>query len=224
MKMLRNAVVLVFGILPASKLKNLLLRVCGMRIKLSAKIHPQLILGGGQITVGENSLIRAFNVFRNVDLEIGANAIIGSWNWISAATALSTLESFRGSLKLGNHSSINSRHYFDCSGGVVIGNYSGVAGIRSTFITHFVDTKEAVQICRSIQIGNYVMLSSNINVAPGANVGDRSLVAMGSVLTSHIFPEKSFIAGVPGRLKAETSGKYFNRKIGRITTTNLGTN
>ena len=222
--MIRNAVVLFFGILPASKFKNLLLRICGMPIKLSAKIHPQLILGGGRITAGENSLIRPFNIFRNIDLEIGANTIIGSWNWISAATALSTLESFRGSLRLGDHSSINSRHYFDCSGGVVIGRYSDVAGVRSTFITHFVDTKEAVQTCRSIQIGDYVSLSSNLKVAPGANVGDRSLVAMGSILTSHIFPENSFIAGMPGRLKAETSGKWFNRKVGRIITTNLGAN
>jgi acetyltransferase-like isoleucine patch superfamily enzyme len=224
MKMIRNILLLVFGILPASKLKNLLLRICGMRIGPNSRIHPQMIFGGGRITVGENSLIRPFNIFRNVELEMGANAIIGSWNWFSAATALSTLESFRGSLKLGNHSSINSRHYFDCSGGVVIGSYTDVAGIRSTFITHFVDTKEAIQICRPIQIGDYVMMSSNLNVTPGATVGNRSLVAMGTVLTSHIFPEKSFIAGVPGSVKGETSGKYFRRKIGRITTINLDTN
>jgi acetyltransferase-like isoleucine patch superfamily enzyme len=224
MKMIRNLAILVFGILPASKFKNLLLRVCGMRIELSARIHPQLILGAGQISIGENSLVRPFNIFRNVDLEVGANAIIGSWNWFSAATALSTLESFRGSLRLGDHSDINSRHYFDCSGGIVIGDYTCVAGIRSTFITHFVDTKEAVQICKAIRIGDYVMLSSNINVTPGAHVRDQSLVAMGSVLTSHVFPENAFIAGVPGRVKGDTSGKFFNRKIGRITTLNSDTN
>jgi len=219
MRKIRNVVVLGFGILPACKLKNLLLRICGMRIKSSARIYPQLILGGGRITVGENSLIGPFNIFRNVELEIGANVIIGSWNWISAANALSTLESFRGSLRLGDHSSITSRHYFDCSGGIVIGQITSVGGIRSTFITHFVETKEAVQTCRSIQIGDHVQLHSNLKVAPGANVGDQSLVAMGTVLTGHTFPQKSFIAGVPGKVKTETSGKYFNRKIGKITTT-----
>ena len=80
MEMIRTILLLVFGILPACKLKNLLLKICGMNIALSATIHPQIILGKSRISLGANSLIRPFNVFHNVNLEIGANAIIGSWN------------------------------------------------------------------------------------------------------------------------------------------------
>ena len=68
------------------------------------------------------------------------------------------------------------------------------------------------------------MLSSNVNVAPGANVGNRCLIAMGSVLTSRAYPEKSFIAGVPGTVKSETSGRFYTRKIGRVTTAKFQAN
>jgi acetyltransferase-like isoleucine patch superfamily enzyme len=187
-----------------------------MKIATSARIHPQLILGTCEISIGENTLLRPFNIIRNVDLEIGSNAIIGSWNWFSSAPALSVLESFRGSLRLGNHSDINSRHYFDCSGGIVVGNYSCIAGVRSTFITHFVDTKESLQSCKAIQIDDFVMLSSNVSITPGAHIREKSLVAMGSVITAQVFPQNVFIAGVPGIVKGPISGKFFSRKTGKI--------
>ena len=219
MAIIRATTLLVIGILPASKLKNVLLRMCGMKIALSAKIHPQIVWGSCRISVGANSLIRPFNVIRNVKLQIGANAIIGSWNWFSAAPSLSGLDSFKGLLALGNHSSINSRHYFDCSGGIEIGDFSGIAGIRSTFLTHFVDTKESVQKCRTISVGNYVSVSSNVCLAPGATIGNQCLIGMGSVLTFKTYPDNSFIAGVPGIVKSEISGEFFSRKIGNVAIT-----
>ena len=60
------------------------------------------------------------------------------------------------------------------------------------------------------------MLSSNIKVTPGAVVGARSIVAMGSVLIAEIYPSGSLIAGVPGKVKGSREGLWFDREVGIV--------
>jgi len=214
MKSMRKVFTLVICLLPASTIKNFLLRILGHEIRRSAHFGPNLVLGACNLSIGSEARVRPFNIFRNVHFSIGEQSIFGSWNWISAAPALKDYPNFEGLLKIGNGCGVNSRNYFDCSGGIFFEQLSDLAGVRSTFITHYIDTQTNKQTCKSIRIGERSMLSSNLNVAPGANIGSNSIVAMGTVLINEVYSSHSLIAGVPGKVKAERKGEWFDREIG----------
>lgn len=214
MKIMRKVSTLVICLLPASMIKNFLLSILGHEIRRSAHFGPNLVIGDCILSIGSESRVRPFNIFRNVQFSIGNQSIFGSWNWVSAAPALRDFPNFQGLLKIEDGCGINSRNYFDCSGGIFFESFADLAGVRSTFITHFIDTSNNKQTCKPIRIGESTMLSSNLSVAPGASVGSKSVVAMGTVLINEKYPSDSLIAGVPGKVKAERQGEWFDRKIG----------
>jgi len=202
------------ALLPASRIKNFLLRLLGHNVHPSAKIYSNLLLGEIHLSVGMGTTIRRFNVFRDTSIKLDQQVIIGSFNWFSSAKSISLLPNYKGTIEMGRSCVINSRNYFDCSGGIYFGEFSDLAGVRSTFISHYVDTKINSQVCKAITIGDRTMLSSNIYVAPGANVGSKSLVAMGTVLIGTDYPSESLIAGVPGKFKSKREGTWFERSTG----------
>ena len=213
----RSILILCIGVLPASIIKNAALRVLGWRILPKAKIGSNVFINLTSATIGENTVLRPFSIFRDVKIEIGNNSIIGSWNWVSAAKRLELKAGYLGVLKLGNHCSINSRHYFEVSGGVIFGNYTGVAGVRSTFITHHISLVESKQVCNLIQIGDYTIIGSNCVVVPGGTrIGKRNLFAMGSVIAAGDYADDSLFAGVPAIFKKKITGKHFERDIGAV--------
>jgi acetyltransferase-like isoleucine patch superfamily enzyme len=214
MKKMKSLVTSLLCLFPPSRTKNFSLRILGHNIHRTARFGSSLVIGKSLISLGKDSVVRPFNVFRNMSLVAGEGAIIGSWNWFSAAPALSKGENYSAEFLLGTSGSVNSRNYFDCSGGILFGPFTDLAGVRSTFITHYIDTKNNHQLCKPIIIGERTMLSSNLTVMPGAVVGDRSLVAAGTVLIAQSYPSQSLIAGVPGTFKSERSGEWFDRTFG----------
>jgi acetyltransferase-like isoleucine patch superfamily enzyme len=212
--MVRSYFLTIIGIFPASRMKNFVLRRLGFDVARAAILSSNLFLGVSNLSLGQGAVIRRFNVFRDVKIIIHNNTIIGSWNWISSAPALSSHRNFMGELVLGNGSAINSRNYFDCSGGIYFGPLSDLAGVRSTFITHYIDTKVSGQTCEPIIIGEAVMLSSNLKLTPGVKIGNKALIGMGSVLTGKEYPGGFLIAGVPGKVIREVTGTWFERVTG----------
>lgn len=202
--------------LPASKSKNFFLRFIGHEISRSAKFGINLVIGETKLIIGSDAIVRNFNVFRNLTLELGDETIVGSWNWFSAAPSLKSNKQFEGKFSAGNSCGLNSRNYFDCSGGIHFGDFADLAGVRSTFITHYIDTHTNFRVCKSIIIGERVMLSSNIKIAPGAKVGEKSLIALGTVLIGKEYPAGVLIAGVPGIVKSIRKGLWFERNIGPV--------
>lgn len=115
--------------------------------------------------------------------------------------------------KLGNYAAITSRHYIDCSGGVDIGRFSVVAGVRSTILTHQVDTVRSEHDLRAVRIGQYCLVASNVQIVPGASIADRSVIAMGSVVVGALESAGCLYGGVPARrIKQTDGGAYFERK------------
>ena len=209
--------ILLTGLLPASRLKNFLLRRNGWKIEPEVKIGPNIFIKTSNVKLQKRAEIRPFNIFRNISLEIGSNSVLGSFNWIGSAIALSGLPNYRGILSLGEHSAVNSRNYFDVSGGVYIGNFSDLAGVRSTFVTHQIDLERAAQTCNEIRIGSHTMICSNSLFVPGGtNIGERCLFAMGSVIRAGTYPTGGFYAGTPAVLKKQTSGDWFFRDSGKV--------
>lgn len=213
----RRALVAVFGLLPGSAVKNVILRRLGLQIGRGSSIGPSLILGIGEFVMEENSTIGTGNVIRDLSsFRIRANGRLGQWNWISASRDLIAAGN-PGMFEIGCHSAVTSRHYIDASGGVVIGNFTTVAGVRSTLITHGIDWRTGTQRTRSIKIGDYCLISSNNSITPGTTISDHVITGMGSTLAGKLDVEFGLYHDQRGSLsRTDLSGSYFVRDVGYI--------
>src|SRR5690348_4658547 len=124
-------------LLPGSGLKNRFLRIFGHDVAASARIGPLLAVNVGRAVIGENATIGPLNLFRRVRLlKVGDGASIGSLNTISAHPAFQAMHPDVGCLVMGSGAIITSRHNIDCSGNVALGDMSGIAGQRTTILSH----------------------------------------------------------------------------------------
>ena len=89
---------------------------------------------------------------------------------------------------------------FDYSGGVRIGEYITVAGVRSTILSHEIDLAAGVQTSKTTQIGDFCFVSSNVCLTPGSSIHDRSVVAMGAVVVGHLEQASCLYGRVPMRV------------------------
>jgi len=212
----KNVSILIIGLLPSSKFKIGLLKCFGLNISFGSVIQSSVFWNIENFQIESGAKIRFGNMFKDVSLVMGKESIIGSFNWVTCAPALNYLSDFSGVLSLGSESAINSRNYLDCTGGIKIGNFSDLAGVRSTLITHQIDATNAKQSCQSIVVGDHCLISSNCKFVPGVEIGDKSLVAMGAVLPKKSYPKNSMIAGVPGRIIGRTEGLFYSRISGPV--------
>lgn len=217
---MRRLLTLIFGLLPAGRCKNRVLRSLGHSIHPTASLGPILILGRSRLQLGERARIGPFNVVRNVSLlAMDSHSEIGQWNWISAAPFL--LEGadslLAGNFKLGSHSSITSRHYFDASGGIDVEEFVTIAGVRSVFMSHGIDVQDGVLDVAPISVRRYSMVGGSCSFVLGATVPEYSVVAMGSVVTAGLTEPDSLYAGVPAKFKKILPrGKYATRTSGPV--------
>lgn len=206
------------GLLPASRLKNRLLVMAGHSVHESSIIKPVVFLGATRIDAASNSSVGAFSVFRNVDLSLAENAVIGQLNWISSAPFLvkNSLSPNAGRLVVGEHAAITNRHYIDSSGGVVLDPYSIVAGVRSTLMSHGIDVGSNELVTDVIRVGAYSMVGGNCNLVLGAHIPSHSLVAMGSTVVRGLSEVRGFYAGVPAKYRKPVDGAFFERASGEV--------
>jgi carbonic anhydrase/acetyltransferase-like protein (isoleucine patch superfamily) len=218
--MIRALTVALVGLLPAGPAKNWLLRRLGWQVAPDARIGPCLFLRIRTVSIGAGAHVGPFNVVRDLDtFDVGAGAIIGQWNWISAAAPLvhSVGGPHVGRFMLGEHAGFTSRHYVDASGGVEIGAFAQMAGVRSTVITHGIDMVQSRQTVRGCSIGHHAVIGSNVKLVPGAHVPDESLVAMGSVVTPGLQEPSVLYRGVPAtRAKDLPKGRFASRPRGPV--------
>ena len=213
---IRVVFTLAFGLMPSSKVKNLLLRASGNSVHSSASIGPSLIWRVKRFSAGPGARIGGFNVFRDMNavvLEVGAR--VGSWNWISAAVPFLRMRDENGVLNVGDYAAITSRHYLDCSGGISVGRFSIVAGQRSTILTHGIDFASSRQTAAGVDIGSYSFVSTNCTLLKGASLPDRSVLAAGGVLSRSKSGElaEGLWGGVPARFLKPVDGDFFDRTV-----------
>jgi acetyltransferase-like isoleucine patch superfamily enzyme len=199
-------------------------RLLGARIDRTARIGLSIV-DCDLLEMGPGSRIGHFTVLRGLrHAHLGSEATVGNFNWITAAPifqARSNGADGDGCFSLGRESAITSRHYVDCSGGVTIGEYTTVAGVRSTILSHQIDVREGLQSTRSTHIGDNCLVSSNVCLTPGASVPDRSVIAMGAVVVGHLDMVGALYGGVPARVLRSSvdTGEYFRRKSGFVGVT-----
>lgn len=213
---LRSAAIFAVGLLPAGAIKNLALRRLGWTIGRDVRFGPCLVVSVDQVSLGDGTIVGCFNVFRDLArLELGQCVRVGQWNWVTASSHMRAAGA-RGTFAMGRHTCLASRHYLDCTGGIRVGAFSSIAGERSTFLTHGLSWVTSEQTYDSIEIGDYCILSSNLNVAAGTVVGDRVVVAMGSTIAGELSEPGLYVQPRAELVKHELDGKYFDRLVGDI--------
>lgn len=205
--------VAVLGLLPPSRLKNALLRrVGGYRVGSRVVIDPCLLINVDQLILDDDTFVGLFTTLRDLrSVELGRGAHLGRFNWVTAARMLRHQSDRHATLKLDEGAGLTSRHYVDCSGGIRIGKYSTVAGVRSVFFTHGIDTSGGWQVGSPIVIGEFCLISSCVRMVPGVTIADRCVVAMGAVVADSLTESDCLYAGVPAVRKHAVSGNYFGR-------------
>lgn len=184
-------------------------------IGLSFIVCKSLVLESGAV-IGHLSIVKG-----DMTLHMKARSSIGQFNWITGGNPDPRyFESCdrHSQLVLGEESSITSRHIMDCTGGITIGRFTTIAGYRSVFLTHGIDYRTSKQACRSIVIGDYCLVGSNVTVLMGATIADRNIIGAGSAVIKSIDGELGMWAGVPAHRIKDLSGEegYFRRVEGHI--------
>lgn len=191
---------------------------------LGYDIHPTASIGmsiicADSVHIGPHVKIGHFNVLRSLsDVRMGEGAKIGRWNWITAAPEFRAVSDLKkpGRLDLAENAVVTSRHYLDCSGGIALGRFALVAGVRSTVFSHQIDVVSSRQTAAEVVIGDYCLVGSNAKILPGVNIAPNSQIAMGSVVNKSIEEPGYLWAGVPVSRKRRTGGAWFERCEERV--------
>jgi acetyltransferase-like isoleucine patch superfamily enzyme len=209
---------LAVGLLPHCQAKLALLRSLGhWDIAPGAVVEPVVFWRVHYVRMGPEARLGPGSVYRDLRrLDLGVSAQIGQWNWVTACAALSHQHRQSGQLQLGDHAAITSRHYVDCSALVAIGEYTTVAGVRSTIMTHGIDRQSSSQVSAAVHIGQYSLIGSNVKFVPGSSVADRSVVGMGATVVGSLEESGSLYAGCPARRLRRVDGTYFTRSVGVV--------
>lgn len=102
---------------------------------------------------------------------------------------------------------IPSRKYFDCNGGIYIGEYTTVAGQWTQFLTHSIDIYNSRQDAKPIHIGKYCFIGTGCIILPGSRLPDYCVLGAGSVLNKHYTDGSYLYVGVPALPKKRLDSK-----------------
>lgn len=204
---------LMVWILPASGFKNFLLRILGHKIDRNARVGSNLVWDVHQFEVNGGAAVGRFNVFRCITrIHLKSNAFIGNYNFISSSRPYVRWYGNRVGLFMDEGSKIITRHKFDCSGGIHIGEMSSVAGNGSLFLTHSTDIENNWQSALPIYVGKRSFVGARSLLLGGATLPDNSVLGAGSVLTRCKGIRNSGLwGGVPARWIAPVEGLWFSR-------------
>ncbi len=202
-------------LLPANVVKNAALRRFGHRIGRNVRLGPTLVLGCRRFVIADGVTIALGNVFRDMnEIRLGREVLIGSWNWISAHPGYQQYSELAGRLIVADGAFITSRHYLDCSGTIEVGEWSTIAGQRSTLQTHEMDVVTNRTTVGTVRIGNRALVATGCIMLRGSSLPDRSVLAAGSTMTRpkpEATPQQGLWGGSPARFIKPMQGEWFDR-------------
>jgi acetyltransferase-like isoleucine patch superfamily enzyme len=196
----RIVVSLLISLVPSNAGRMLLHRLInGYHISGRARIGFGTVLAVDTAHIGKATIMR-FNTFQGpFSLTMEDGAIIGPSNRFMCLFGATKKDQNGNPLYprrqciLRSKSHITERHYIDTTGGFEMGSGSWIAGYDSQFWTHGIKHGPIV-------IGNDCYVSSAVRFAPGAEIGNRVLVALGSVVTKKFTDSNVMIGGVPAEI------------------------
>ena len=198
--MTRMLLPLLVSLLPINGLRVLLYRLFfGYRIARGVRIGFGTLISVTYFEVGSGTVIGPLNVFKGpIRIRIGSDAKIGRLNqffcsWHIVAEKFAE-RGYTPILEMGDRTLILNSHFFDIYGRVEIGHDSWIAGNGSQFWTHGLSVTD-----RDIHIGEKNYIGSAVRFAPGTSIGDRNIVALGSVVLGKVEESDSLISGFPAK-------------------------
>src|SRR5687767_4815003 len=162
-----------------------------------------------KLSIGDHTRIGALNVFRGgKEIRIGRYCDILRLNEINSIPEPDVVNETDARFLLGNGSVIAASHKIDFTDRVEFGKCVILGGRNSSLWTH------NRQMTKSIDVGDYSYLGSEIRVAPGASIPARCIVGMGSVISRTFTREYQLIAGVPAAEVRELGddGKFLTER------------
>ncbi|MEN6595760.1 MAG: acyltransferase [Clostridiaceae bacterium] len=137
---------------------------------ISKKAH---IYGVKQLTLGENCLIGADVLMRDITLSLGAHCTVNSGAYL------------QGEITCGNY--------------VRIAPYVKIIAMNHGY--QEVDVPICQQICsmQGIQIGDDVWIGAGVIILDGVKIGSHTIIAAGAVVTNDI-PDYAIVGGIPAKL------------------------
>lgn len=194
-------VALLLAVLP-SRPKALLGRLLyGWKIHPTAKIGHSLILVR-TLVMGPGAHIGSLNVIRGLEeVRLAEGAGIGVRNWIYGAPLASGRfvhsPNRYPSLTLGRYAGLTVAHQVDCSDRVEIGDFSVVAGSKTTILSHSVNLLRDRQIAQPVTIGEHSAVMAGCILLSGTRIAPRCIVSAGSVVNTPLTQELTFYRGNP---------------------------
>lgn len=198
--MKRMLLPLLVSIMPLNGLRILLYRALfGYRFGRAVRVGFGTLICVRSFEVGAQTTIGPLNLFKGpIRVRIGEQAKIGRLNqflcsWHIADRKFSE-RNYTPFFDMGDRTLILNSHFFDIYGRLSIGHESWIAGNGSQFWTHGLSVMD-----RDISIGEKNYIGSAVRFAPGTSVGNRNIVALGSVVLSKVEASDSLISGIPAR-------------------------
>jgi acetyltransferase-like isoleucine patch superfamily enzyme len=204
----------LIAIVPSAALRRLLYRsLMGFKVPSSSSIGILTLMAVPAAHLGENVSIGPLNIFKGpFEVTIGGQTRIGRNNrFFSSWKILDprfTERKYTPRLQIGQKALVLNDHFFDVYGLLSIGDGSWIAGYGSQFWTHGLSVTD-----RDIIIGSENYLGSAVRFAPGTSIGDRNILALGSVVLSKVEANDSLISGFPAKAirsiaEDRAAGKY----------------
>lgn len=171
--------------------------------------------------MGPQSRIHHGVICKGIDLlEMGEDSGIANFTFITGyptngCKMFKHISDRRCELILGRSAGITSRHFVDCNGGVYVGDFTTVAGIRTQILTHSIDVYSNRQDAKPIRIGKYCFIGTGCILLPGSVLPDYSVLGAGSVLTKACDAPWHVYAGSPARVVKDLNHaevRYFTRQ------------
>ena len=210
----RLALLAVVGLLPGPVKRPLYRALFGYRIGRGVRIglvildaeavelgdgtdigHLNLITRVGSLVTGRSVRIGALNIIRG-----GERVVLGDYVEVMRLNVLNAIPDHDcttspvSRLEIGAGAVVVSGHRIDFTDRVTIGRNVIVGGRNSSLWTH------NRQQTAPIAIGDFCYLGSEVRLAPGARLAERSILGLGSVLAGAIDTPGSLVGGVPARI------------------------
>lgn len=207
--------------------KWFLTRALGFELARNTRIGFSII-SAQKVILKDGAKIGHFNFCKRIDqIYMDEKAKIGNANWISGFSTnnqgilkkghFAHIHNRKCELRIGKQSSLTSRHYIDCTGGVYIGDFVTVAGFQTSFLSHSIDLKNNRQDAAPIKIGSYTFVSAKCTILKGANLPAHSVLGACSLLNKSYEKEYTLYAGTPAKAVKHLEGyKYLTREVGYV--------
>ena len=157
--------------------------------------HLSVVTRVGRLVTGKHVRIGPFNIIRGGEqVQLGDYAEVMRLNVLNAIPDHDCTTSPVSRLEIGAGSVIVSGHRIDFTDRVTIGRNVIIGGRNSSLWTH------NRQQTAPIVIGDFCYLGSEVRLAPGARLAERSILGLGSVLASPIDTPGSLVGGVPAKV------------------------